>query len=143
MIACAVIVFAGWGGFQVVKGLFEFGASVADERADARTWLNDHVEPGQTVMGEFGTPYVGRSDIAQQEVGLLSELDLDDLRDGKIDWVVSSSETTSGIFSDQARWAARSRPTDNASPACASGTCFAVGTPRFGWGERVPRMRSE
>ena len=105
LIACAVIVFAGWGGFQVVKGLFEFGASVADERADARTWLNDHVEPGQTVMGEFGTPYVGRSDIAQQEVGLLSELDLDDLRDGKIDWVVSSSETTSGIFSDQARWA--------------------------------------
>lgn len=86
MIACAVIV-SGCGSFQVVKGLFEFGASVADERADARTWLNDHVEPGQTVVGEFGTPYVGRSDIAQQEVGLLSELDLDDLRDGKsIGW---------------------------------------------------------
>lgn len=55
-------------------------------------------------MGEFGTPYLGRSDIDQEEVGLLSELGLDRLEEGDVDWIVSSSETTDGILWDEARW---------------------------------------
>lgn len=103
--AAAVLVLFAWIGMQTSKGMFEFGRSVADERADARDWLNDHVEPGQTLVGEFGTPYLSHSDFDQREVGLLSELDIDEIRNGSVDWVVSSSEVTSGIFSDQARWA--------------------------------------
>lgn len=99
-----LLVIAGWAGLQATKGLFEFGAAVADERTDARDWMNEHFEPGQRVVGEFGTPYLGRSDLDQEEVGLLSEVDFWRLKGGDFDWIVSSSEMTDGIFSDPARW---------------------------------------
>ena len=102
--AAVVLIVAGWAGLQTSKGLFEFGAAVADERAEARDWINEHIQPGDRIVGEFGTPYLGRSDIDQEEVGLLSEFGLDRLDEGDVDWIVSSSETTDGIFWDAARW---------------------------------------
>lgn len=102
--AAVVLIVAGWAGLQTTKGLFEFGAAVADERAEARDWINEHIQPGDRIVGEFGTPYLGRSDIDQEEVGLLSELGLDRLEEGDVDWIVSSSETTDGILWDEARW---------------------------------------
>ena len=34
---------------QTSKGLFEFGAAVADERAEARDWMNEHIQPGDRI----------------------------------------------------------------------------------------------
>ncbi len=101
----ATIVLSLGAGLQCAKGAFEFGKAVADERGDARSWLQANVEPGDVVMGEFGAPYVGADGVTQEEVAFLSDVDLDDLRSGRIDWLVSSSESTGVVFSDQARWA--------------------------------------
>lgn len=104
MLAALVLIGSGWAGVQASKGAFEVGRAVADERASARDWLSANVQPGQTLVGEFGTPYLGRSDITQEGIGNLGELDLDGLRTGRAQWVVSSSLMTEGVFSDAARW---------------------------------------
>ena len=104
VLAALVLLGSAWAGLQVSKGAFEWGRVVADERADARDWLNANVRPGQTVVGEVGTPYLGRSDVSQETIGNLGELDLDDLRTRRAQWVVTSSGMTEGILADQARW---------------------------------------
>ena len=48
--AAVVLIVAGWAGLQTTKGLFEFGAAVADERAEARDWMNEHIQPGLSLI---------------------------------------------------------------------------------------------
>lgn len=105
VLSVAVVVVAVWAGLQTTKGLFEFGTAVADERADARTWLQANVSPGEVIVGEFGTPYVGTEGVVQEEVAFLADLELAELRSGGVDWLVSSSESTGVVFSDRRRWA--------------------------------------
>jgi len=104
VLAALVLLGSGWAGVQVSKGAFEWGRVVADERADARGWLEGNVQPGQRLVGEVGTPYLGRSDVVQETIGNLAELDLDELRTRRTQWVVTSSGMTEGVVSDQARW---------------------------------------
>lgn len=104
-LSVGIVVMSLWAGLQTSKASFEFGTAISDERAEARTWLQDNVAPGDVIMGEFGAPYVGTDGVTQEEVGFLSDVDLAELKSGRIDWLVSSSESTGVVFSDQARWA--------------------------------------
>ena len=42
--------------------------------------------------------------LSQETIGNLAELDLDELRTRRTQWVVTSSGMTEGVVSDQARW---------------------------------------